>query len=441
MNAGDGHATHMYGPLVTYANAAIIKLAGPNLYTPRILALSSAITACAIVALFVARDGPLFVAVGFSFLLLQFYKARAAYAESRPDAIAVLFSILAVLLFYIGMNRRRRWCFALGLIAMVTGFAFKQTAAEVALVPPIAILLERGARFPQRFAFSLIPLGAILAVVGSMYKLWPLGYFYVIAVPAQYGVPLLLWLKSLAIEVRYLIPLLITAVIWMIACWKADRLKTWLVACILASAPLSAAAVAKPGGQVNSYLPLFVAGVFFTMILWGDLDRACRIRFRPHSRFALSLLIGILIALDAISIPRAAIWAGTHPRHGDASYSRVIRRVRQLPGMALSPEDPTITLFAKGYAGRSLDAELDARGSRDVPPQVSDEMMRSRWVIRVIGTWDGPGRAEDLIRLGFHRVPDSAFSSGTYELWGHEPEAIAGALHRKITSASSRPHP
>lgn len=39
----DGPATHMYGPLATYLNALIFLATGPNWYTPRCVALASAL--------------------------------------------------------------------------------------------------------------------------------------------------------------------------------------------------------------------------------------------------------------------------------------------------------------------------------------------------------------------------------------------------------------
>src|SRR3954470_10852390 len=96
------HATHMYGPLITYVTAPFMRSREFSLRIPRYIALLSSFTLAGIVALRLTRGkGVLMLSIAGTLMLTQFYRTRATVAESRPDAAAAAFAALAVWLFYL----------------------------------------------------------------------------------------------------------------------------------------------------------------------------------------------------------------------------------------------------------------------------------------------------------------------------------------------------
>jgi hypothetical protein len=103
--------------------------------------------------------------------------------------------------------------------------------------------------------------------------------------------------------------------------------------------------------------------------------------------------------------------------YGDRAYKHVIRRARKLHGKVICPDDPTISLQAKNYLGRSLTSELDALGRKSWPPYLRGELASADYVIRVDGAWTSLVRIPLLQKLGFTQVKDPAFNKTAYSLW------------------------
>ena len=65
----------------------------------------------------------------------------------------------------------------------------------------------------------------------------------------------------------------------------------------------------------------------------------------------------------------------------DRDYGDAVAAARSLPGTVVCPEDPTIPLYAKQYAGQNIFSEKDARartepGRRSLPRPVLSELRR-----------------------------------------------------------------
>jgi hypothetical protein len=178
----DDHATHMYGPLITYAVAAIFRVTGFNITAARWISLVSTILlTVGLAAGFTRRRGSLVFAIALVLLSMQFYRARAYAAESRPDCVSVLFSALAVWMFYFAHTRRAGWIIG-GTAAMLIGFGFKQNAAAVAVVPATAVLFTRPQPLKRHLLLAAVPLAAVAITILAIKVYAPVVYFYIATV-------------------------------------------------------------------------------------------------------------------------------------------------------------------------------------------------------------------------------------------------------------------
>src|SRR2546427_7314583 len=92
-DARTGHATHMFGPLVSWTVGTVFRLTGPSFYPARVIALLSSL---AIMALLFALFRPpgarrsTVVALG---LLAGFGIHLGRYVEARPDALSIVLGL------------------------------------------------------------------------------------------------------------------------------------------------------------------------------------------------------------------------------------------------------------------------------------------------------------------------------------------------------------
>ena len=85
------------------------------------------------------------------------------------------------------------------------------------------------------------------------------------------------------------------------------------------------------------------------------------------------------------------------------------RSRRTLPGLVVCPEDPTIPLYGKGFAGRNLFTEKDALPTNGLwptftPQPVLDELRSADYVIDVTNYERKDVEDGLLVRLGFEPV-------------------------------------
>jgi hypothetical protein len=74
-------------------------------------------------------------------------------------------------------------------------------------------------------------------------------------------------------------------------------------------------------------------------------------------------------------------------------------------------------MFARDYAGRSLEAELDASGRKTFTPGLLAEIANTDWLVTVHWSFDDNRFSpEKLQELGFERVRDERFGR-VYALW------------------------
>lgn len=385
-----GHATHMYGMLTTYLPAPFVRWLGPDVRIARCISFIFAIALSLLAGWLLSRGrGVLtFVLIG-GLCFLQFYRVGQWETEARPDAGSILMSFLAVVMFHRAQQSERlhsaAWWTIGGSIAVLVGFFLKQPVIGVAIVPFVMeILCRRTAGLP-RLVLSLVPLMVAAISVALLRIISPWGHFYMVEVPAIYPVGFSSWVYSMMAWLR-LDTLFLAAVFAWAAMWRRgaqhDQVDLWILGAILISAPMCAAAHAKPGGQFNSFLPCFIAIAIFIGRVLPEFFARHATQLSPIGMTILALLIPLPLLADIAAPTRDFVVSEKVVQQGDEHYKDVIRLVHKLKGKVICPDDPTIPLLAKNYAGRSGDCELDANG-RDTPAGVMREVSDAQWVVQI----------------------------------------------------------
>ena len=119
-------------------------------------------------------------------------------------------------------------------------------------------------------------------------------------------------------------------------------------------------------------------------------------------------------------------------------YWKVVAIARTLPGKVVCPEDPSIPLYARHYAGSNIFSEKDARPSTGAwptltPGPVLAELRTAEFVVDVTNYWGENVDGSLLEELGFE--PDSGFSldAECYRIW----RRTIGRSHRARQSNGS----
>jgi hypothetical protein len=315
---------------------------------------------------------------------------------------------------------------------LVAGFFFKQTAAIAAAVPLVALMLHgRRPTFTQAL-FAVFPLAVMVGLIQGMKVANPAMYRAMIVMPRAFGLNHTGTLR-VAMELLIDYPLFAVAV----ADWvkhdprplRAQPRMLWTVATLAIAYPFSAVTAAKVGGTWNSLLPALLA---MTALVVQRLPRITALLDDPAAPAPRRLALGGFLA--------ALMLVGSFPhmtrKHGlinvsarepvGPAYVRAIAGAAALPGTVVSPEDPTIALFATGRAGRNLYSEYDCHlvngdYPRSPPAAARAEIQSADYLIDV--RWYFNDLLDDAIiaPLGFERIDDPAFDDACYRLWRRAP--------------------
>lgn len=428
-----GQAPHIYGPLITYAVALVFKLTGPNLYAARIISLIAALIACAIlVCIYVDYRRPFDLLFGAALMLSLQCRSRAYFVDSRPDMIAWLLATLALICFCRAHHRNAlgRW-YPLGLALVILTFLSKQTYACCAAVPLVAILMLQPRPLRKHLLFAVLPIVCLGLTVLVLRQFQPVVYYYMVKVPKMYQIPL----DRLKVAWDILImsiPLYPAAIVGYFVhlrgkehdapvAWLAPKI-IWLMAACWVGFAAAVMAFGKQFATINSLMLAWIPMTVFCCVVIPSLVRAlCRsamtgLALPKFGSFALhfsgAFLIAFLTFVTAFSSGKDEFnW---DLGHGTRDYKNVIAAVKSLSGRVVCPEDPTIPLFANGYIGRNLDAELDATKHRAIPQNIITEVSRAHWLVHVTGGYKSQISDRLLKNWGFKRYRD--FGRG-YSLW------------------------
>jgi hypothetical protein len=465
----NGHATHMYGPLVSQTIGAIFRETGPSLYVGRTIDLLASLAVCAILLWVYCKRRWLTLFVGTALMLSLHYRGRAYFTATRPDMTGCLFATLAIVCFYRAFRGARAsaaW-HALGISLILAAFLFKQTYAAAALVPLAGLLITRPRPSWLRLGLALLPPLALAALIVVMKFVTPLVYLYTVAEPATFPVPP----ERLGLGAIYLLmlsPLFVALVGWWLiehpdAAGRTMRERrgplAWLVAAALIGALAGIPAFAKRGGTFNSLLLGWVpmtglcvavlGGVLERLVVPVPSDDGDRPNEDDDDDGLLALrpgvvkllggwFIAILLLLTTFCVPKSDLWDWSGA-HGGREYQAVIDAARRLDGALIVPDDPTITMFAKGQVGRSLEAELDAHRRHGFPPGVAADLATANWLVTVHGSFDDHRLAPpSLHKFGYHRVQTSPPFDRNYALWERGDVTAATTRSTATTSPDAR---
>jgi Dolichyl-phosphate-mannose-protein mannosyltransferase len=425
--AAEGHATHMYGAFVPPVQAELFRLVGPNNVSGRALSLASALLTVTLIAIVMRSEGSAwYLVISWALILGVNHRSGQYFAENRPDMPALLLATVALLVMGFGLERKRWPYIVLGSACLVTGFFFKQTVAVLAAVPLVVLIVRARRPAVPEILFSILPLAVMCAVILGLKTFSPAVYHYMIEVPGGYNVN---WPRAVKFVWELLLdsPLFLFAVgEWIIfdqGSIRKDPRIPWLLAVLAVAIPTCAIAHAKVGGWPNNLLPAFLAMTAFCGLrLPGLCSRVDRQGSPPRSRMMVGAFLAVLVLMTTFPHLRYDHNLLVPKSPQDQGYWPAVAYTRSLPGLVVCPEDPTIPLYAKGFAGRNLFIEKDALPTKGAwptftPQRVLDELRLADYVVDVTN-YEGMDVEDALLeRLGFEPAPQAPIDLECYKFW------------------------
>lgn len=430
---GTDRATHMYGPLITVVLAQAFEFTGPVLEVGLLVNVISGIAVVVLLAAIFGRRDRLTFAVSVALLLAANSRTGYWFVRIHPDLIFCFFATLALIVLYCGQESERKAPHRVAIIMagsalLVIAVMFKQPAGAFVFVPVFATLAKpEKFSFRSQLLFAAIPIVGMLVTLGAVWHFAPGLWHFLVEVPGQYTYSI--WTLGETALGLLTLPLFVLALIhWLLIDardnWQLPRVR-WLMAALICAVGVSIAAVAKDGGGDNSTIPALLAIGAFCAWRTPVALAFLRDNSRPlPSRIATGILFGILLFGHAYPLPWPLGWADLKNGWGGDDSTLVIAEARELPGKVICPDDPTIPLLAKGYAGRSSIFEsdefnLDVWGG--ATPAVLKEIDSADYVIVVMpeGTsMDTYQERQDLLQArGFIESKFRTTSTPVYELW------------------------
>jgi hypothetical protein len=434
------HATHAYGPLLTVSMAEIFRFTGPVIQVGRyVSAICGTLLVLLVAKIFHGPRRGLMFALSAALLVSANSRTQNYFTSTRPDLSAFLLATVALLVLYKGLETGERApqfkLLLLGSLLFIAASLFKQTAAAFSCIPLVATLGEGAAsQRRSRLVGAVMPPLSILITFGMVWRFDPALWHFMVVLLAQYKIPLGRELR-IGVDLLLSVPLFLMALMHWISAdmatnWRTPRAR-WLLGAIACTVPVSIVALAKDGGAPNSLMPaLFAMGAFcvwrahaaFSFL--GATSRPLAVRMMMGSLLALVMFVQIY------PDPRELIPASFSGGHGVVDRALVIAESRSLPGRIVCPDDPTIPLIAKGYAGRTAVFEADATyWNFDHSQALTREIRSADYVITMthgitrdgralVATAVGLGLTEDLLRVnGFEKSAFKTTATPVYVLW------------------------
>jgi hypothetical protein len=422
-----GHATHMYGAFVPWLQGEVFRWTGLNNVSGRVLSLISALVTVTLLALGMRGERSLwYLAIASAALLGVNHRSGQYFAENRPDMTALMFGAAAVMLIAVGQERRRGLPVVLGSACLIVGFFFKQMVTIFAVVPLVALILRWQRPRSSELFLAFFPLAAAGGAVLGLKYVSPTVYHYMIEVPGAYSIN---WPRA----AKFLWEMLLDSPLFLLllgewlfvdqGSFRNDPRVLWLVAALAVTIPFCAVAHAKVGGWPNSLLPALFSMMAFCILrlprLVARLDNAAS---PPASRFFFGSFLALLLLMTTFPHLTYANGLFVPASPWDEAYWKAVALARRLPGTVVCPEDPTIPLHAKQYAGQNFFSEKDAhprngRWPEAIPGRVLAECSRADYLIDVTNYW-GENIEENLLEdLGFEPAEGVALDPACYRIW------------------------
>jgi hypothetical protein len=412
-----GHATHLYGPLLSVTLGIIFKLAGLNLIAARAIFSVAAIgLALLLVTVVCGMKSRWWVAVAALFFLALGWRTNFVFYSTQPDCLSAFLAVLGLVAW---IQRDSVAARGLALVLLLGAMLFKQTSAAFSLIPFAHVLLwERPLQARKLFA-AMIPLAFLVLALVTIGLIWPQVFFGMVTVPAQLKVNY----DQFASMLVYLLgtfPLLFIG--YLVLVGKGRPLSTrerWIISANIVLVPVSVWTAVKSGGGLNSLLFAYLAMGAFVIL---ELERffADEKILGQGRIFALAGIFAALLCSlffqyqNSLSILSLEL--------GDDKYAAAVALARELGPGVVSPQDATIAYRANGHIGRSLFLELDRHSVNGgwppvLPESMKQELVAARYVIELQCYVPAPVFHEALRTHGFEVVSVPALENSAYTLW------------------------
>ena len=427
LNAGlplyeTGHATHMYGPLLTVFLAGIFRVTGLNLLAGRIafsiFAFALAVLLSAILCRGKARKY-WFIAL-LLFLGVNF-RTNLIFFSAQADCAAAFFAVAALSLWIARGDSWLRTVLAIAFFLCAT--FFKQTTAAFALIPAVHALIWK-----RRFSdvvTSLVSTMSIFVALTAIYLIWPQVFVGMVTVPASIKVN---YSRVLPISV-YLLATFPVFLVALFASFRSrgsiDERERWIWSAIAVLVPVSIWTTCKSGGGYSSLLFGYLAMVSLFVVKLDSIWEWIVSRHGWRSVLAASGVAVIIVCSFFIQLNRDLVLLFT--RCGDEKYEVAVGYARRMPDRVISPQDPTIAYRASGYFGRSLFFELDAHAVNgnwpsEVPDSLQRELAEAKYVVQVSSYVPTPMFERQLEKDHFYPMDVVALRGSAYTFWTRRPE-------------------
>src|ERR1051326_1022609 len=304
------HATHIYGPLVIYTLGPIFKLTGVNLVAGHLIALVATIWIIGALAVIYLRRLPwIFRIAGVAMLMSLNLRVRAFFTQCKPDMLALAFSMLALILIFQAMEKRRWGCYPLALASFCVAYLFKQTAAMFTVVPLCSLLLcslllRRRWSIGAWLAAGGAP-AAIVALIGALSVIAPHVHYHMIVAVSRWPIrgDILAVSPLRFVNFFTLAPLALCMMILIRpGISLSDPQLRWLISACVVALPGSLLAYSKLGGGENSFLPallpLIVLSIVGIAAVWETLEANSIGRARTHAFAWLMALVMMMSAVE-----------------------------------------------------------------------------------------------------------------------------------------------
>ncbi len=423
--APDGHSTHVYGALAPWVQGQIFRWVGANNISGRVVSLVSALLAVTLLTVTMrGKRSAWYLALAWVVVLSVNHRSGEYFIENRPDMPALMFATAGMLLIAYGEEKRRVIWVLLGSACLVAGFFFKQTAFIFAAVPLVALILRWRRPTRSELVTASLPMAIALGVILVLRITSPVVYYYMIDMPKAFALDHIRTARcfwNLLIDSPLFLLVLSEWIVTEEGSVRKDPRVFWLVAVLAVTIPFSAVTAGKSGGADNSLLPALLAMMTFCIL---RLPRLLARLENPAAPAISRLMLGSFVALMMLMTAFPHMTRSYNPIASlpdwDGDYWKAVSVVKALPGKVICPEDPTIALYANGYAGRNVSMENDTHLVNGYWPERPPELVfdEIRAADRVLDVTHYPEVNDQLLlELGFERDRDVPLDPRRYRVW------------------------
>jgi hypothetical protein len=423
----DGHCTQPYGALIPWLQGEIFRWVGPNSASGRVLSLVSGLALVGLLAVTMRGErSTWYLFFALAALLGVNHRSGQYFAENKPDLTALLFAVAGTFLIGLGQERRKWRYVTLGSACLVAGFFFKQTAFVFSAVPIVALVLRWRRPARSEIVLALFPLAVAVGAVLALKIFNPTVYYYMIKSHTTFSLngrrtARMVW--DLFLDSPIFLVLLTECIVFDSRALRDDSRVRWLMAVLIVLVPYGGVTAGKVGGWYNSLLPALLAMMAFCVLRLPRLLKGLNESSSPlPARMLLGGVFGFLLLLSTFPHMSKDNNLLASRTSFDLEYDRAVSLTARLPGRVVCPEDPTIPLYAKGFAGLSVFAERDYRTVNGtwptaIPDTVLAECREADYVVDISDYWQDPVKENSLRALSFEPAPELGADLSCYRIW------------------------